>query len=160
MRRYGQLHLLLRLIGWQSIRRTPHSPSARTTHPRGFFFDGHSATMPRMGDSHFNISITQGTVVKVVVIGVLAWALYLILDVVLIVLTAIVIASAIEPAVRFLMRRRAPRTIAVLVVYMILLTLFFGIFYLFVPSILEDFAKFVSSLPSYLETVSTYGTFI
>ena len=112
-----------------------------------------------MGDSHFNISITQGTVVKVLVIGVLAWALYLILDVVLIVLTAIVIASAIEPAVRFLMRRRAPRTIAVLVVYMILLTLFFGIFYLFVPSILEDFAKFVSSLPSYLETVSTYGTF-
>jgi len=77
-----------------------------------------------MGDSHFNISITQGTVVKVLVIGVLAWALYLILDVVLIVLTAIVIASAIEPAVRFLMRRRAPRTIAVLVVYMFLLTLF------------------------------------
>ncbi|HEY4488318.1 MAG TPA: AI-2E family transporter [Candidatus Paceibacterota bacterium] len=111
-----------------------------------------------MADRHLNISITQGTIVKAIVIGLLAWLLFYLRDVVLIVLTAIVISSAVEPAVHALMRRKFPRVISVLTVYVVLFGLFFAVFYFFLPSVLEDFATFASSLPAYIETLGGLGT--
>jgi predicted PurR-regulated permease PerM len=108
-------------------------------------------------DRFLNISITSGTVLKVIGILTLAWLLFILRDVVLIVLTAIVIASAIEPAARALARWRIPRTISVLIVYAVLLSLFFAIFYFFLPSVLRDFTTFIGSLPDYLSTIGGAG---
>jgi predicted PurR-regulated permease PerM len=72
--------------------------------------------------------------------------------VVLIVLTAVVISSAVEPGVRSMVRRRIPRVAAVLVIYLGLIATFFLLFYFFFPSVLKDFATFAASLPTYLDT--------
>ena len=108
---------------------------------------------------NFNISITAGTVVKTIFILVISWVLFLLRNVVLDVLTAIVIASAIEPGVRGLARRKVPRILAVLIIYLMLFGVFFVIFYFFLPSVLEDFATFVSGLPTYLEAFTRTGAF-
>jgi predicted PurR-regulated permease PerM len=119
--------------------------------------------MRHMTDRQFNVSITAGTVIKTVGVLALAWLLYLIRDVVLIVLTAIVISSAIEPGVNVLRKRRIPRTIAVILIYLVLASLFVTIFYFFLPSVLRDFATFITLMPTYLEAlgraeaVSTYS---
>jgi predicted PurR-regulated permease PerM len=115
--------------------------------------------MPFMEGRNFNISITSGTVVKTLVILGLAWILLQLHSVVLIVITAIVIASAIEPGVHALVRRRIPRVLAVLLVYVIMVGTFFVIFYFFLPSLLSDFATFLSSVPSYLEAFNRTGAF-
>jgi predicted PurR-regulated permease PerM len=113
-------------------------------------------------DKHLNISITAGTVLKAVLVLAGAWLLWVLRDVALIVVTAIVIASAIEPGVVGLMRKRVPRIIAVILVYLLLFLLGFALFYFFLPSVLEDFATFIASLPTYLaalgssEGISTY----
>jgi len=107
----------------------------------------------------FNISITSGTVLKTLAILAFAWMLFQLIDLVLIVLTAIVIASAIEPGVRTISHHRIPRVFAVLFVYLLLLGLFFVIFYFFLPSLLSDFARFLSTVPQYLEAFSRTGAF-
>jgi predicted PurR-regulated permease PerM len=108
---------------------------------------------------HFNISITSGTVIKAIFILAAAWALFLLRNIVLDVLTAIVIASAIEPGVAALRRRRVPRVLGVILIYAIIFAVFFVIFYFFLPSVLEDFATFVSGLPSYLDAFSRSDAF-
>lgn len=112
-----------------------------------------------MSEKHLNISLTTGTVAKTLIILGLAWLLWVLRDIALIVLTAIVIASAVEPGVRAIMRRKVPRVLAVLAVYLSMFSMFFVLFYFFFPSVLEDFATFVTSLPTYLEYVTSIGTF-
>lgn len=97
-----------------------------------------------------NISITTGTIFKTLIILVGAALLFYLRDVVLIVLTSIVLASALEPAVAQMTKRRVPRILAVILLYLLLAAFLFGIFYFFVPLILDDFASFLASLPSYL----------
>lgn len=113
-----------------------------------------------MGDDReLNISITTGTIVKAVVVLTVAWMLFVLRGIVLDVLTAIVIASAIEPGVVALRRRKVPRVLAVLLVYALLFGSFFVIFYFFLPSVLEDFATFVTSIPTYLDAFTRTGAF-
>ncbi|HVU75698.1 MAG TPA: AI-2E family transporter [Candidatus Paceibacterota bacterium] len=112
-----------------------------------------------MEGRNINISITSGTVMKTVVILALAWLLFHLRDVVLIVVTAIVIASAVEPGVRAIARHRIPRVLAVLAVYLVMVGVFFVIFYFFLPSVLSDFATFLSSVPNYLEAFNRTGAF-
>ncbi len=105
-----------------------------------------------MEDRRFNVTITTGTLLKTIVILALAWLLFILRDVVLIVLTAVVISSAVEPGVRAMTRYRLPRIGAVIVLYLLMFTLFFLLFYFFFPSVLKDFSTFAASLPSYLDT--------
>ncbi len=112
-----------------------------------------------MEDRSINISITAGTIFKVIVILTGAWLLFMLRNIALDVLTAIVIASAIEPGVHALVRYRIPRIFAVIIVYLILFSVFFGLFYFFLPSVLEDLATFLASLPAYLEAFTRAGAF-
>ncbi len=112
-----------------------------------------------MEGRHINISITAGTVLKTALILIGVWLLFTIRNIVLDVVVAIVIASAIEPGVIALMRRSIPRILAVIIIYLILFGVFFGLFYFFFPSVLEDFAAFISSLPAYIDMFSRSGAF-
>ncbi|HTR18448.1 MAG TPA: AI-2E family transporter [Candidatus Paceibacterota bacterium] len=112
-----------------------------------------------MEDRHVNISITSGTVVKTLVVLALAWLLFDIRDIVLIVLTAIVIASAVEPGVTGLVKRRVPRVIAVIFVYLCFAGAAFVFFYFFVPTLLSDLATFLVALPGYFDTFTHFGAF-
>ena len=106
-----------------------------------------------------NISITMSTVVKTLLLLAGAWLLFYLRDLVLVVVTAIVLASAMEPGVAGLMKRKVPRLLSVIIIYILLFCVFFGMFYFFLPSVLEDLATFVSSLPSYLDAFSRVGAF-
>ena len=97
-----------------------------------------------------NISITTGTVVKTVLVGLAVIFIYYVQDVILDVCTAIVIASAMEPAVASLCKHRIPRVLSVIMVYALLISVFLLMIFFFVPSVLGDITVLVSSLPTYL----------
>lgn len=99
----------------------------------------------------FNISISTGTMLRVVLVLAGVWLLYYLRDLALIVLTAVVIASAIEPAILALGRWRIPRVISAVLIYLLLIATVAGIFYSFVPSVLQGIAEFTASLPVYLD---------
>lgn len=101
------------------------------------------------------ISITTGTIVKAALVFIGLWLLYYLREIVLVVLTAVVIASALEPAVKFVMRVRVPRLVAVICIYLILFIFLFGVFYFFVPTVVNDLASFIEAFPSYVERFAT-----
>lgn len=105
------------------------------------------------------IAITPGTVIKAIVVIAVAWLIYAVRDIVLIVLTAVVIASAIEPAVASLVRKKIPRILAVILIYILLLLLIVALFFFFLPFVVNDLTLFVSSLPQYADALTSSSLF-
>lgn len=103
------------------------------------------------------ISITTGTFIRAILVVILFVALYYLRDIVLIVLTSIIIASAIEPATRWFVKYKIPRTIAVIMIYLLLLGFLVGLFYFFIPPLLNDFSGLVSSLPEIISDIPIPG---
>lgn len=101
-----------------------------------------------------SITITPGTIVMAIVIAALTFALWHLRDIVLLVLTAIVIASAIEPGVTFFTRRKIHRVVAVTVMYLAVFGSLFGITYAFLPPILTEAQSFLATAPQYLDTLN------
>lgn len=105
------------------------------------------------------ISITTGTIVKTLVILAGAWLLFYLRDLVLIVLTAVVIASAMEPAVRAFMRYKMPRILAVIMLYVVVLGAIAGLIYVFVPQVLNEVSGFATEVPNYLDNLNRFGAY-
>lgn len=100
------------------------------------------------------INISSGTIIRSIMFLILVGLLFLLRDLVLIVITAIVIASAIEPATKWFMKHKVPRILSVLLVYIIIVFFFLGLFYLFLPPILNEAAGILSTLPEQLDSFS------
>jgi len=105
-------------------------------------------------DKQVNVSITPGTIVKAIIIGATAYVCWLLRDLLLLILTAIVIASAIEPGVIFIKRRGLPRFFAVLLMYVVVFGSLFAMIYFFFPPIIADAQQFFASVPQYLNTLN------
>jgi len=101
------------------------------------------------------INISSGIIFRVFFVILFLIFLYLIRDVIIIFLFALIIASAVTPAVNVLNKIKIPRVIGALLVYI----LFFGILafliYLVVPSISGDLAALASNFPGYIEKLTT-----
>jgi len=110
-------------------------------------------------DKEFRISITSGTIITTLCIVAGAYVLWLLRDLVLLVLAAIVIASAIEPWILFFIRRHIPRFVSALLVYVLVFGSLFSLLYFFFPPIIADAANFLSSLPRYLDTLNVSDSF-
>ena len=68
-------------------------------------------------------------------------------DVVLVIAAAVVIASAIEPLLRRLSRRRIPRVLSVVVIYILIAVVLAAILIFFMPLVINDLASFLRDLP-------------
>lgn len=99
------------------------------------------------------ISVSTGTFVRLIAVGAAAYALWILKDLALLVITAVVIASALEPGIEFFMRYKLPRILSVLLMYLAVFGTLFSIVYFMLPPILSDTQNFLTSLPAYLETV-------
>lgn len=102
-------------------------------------------------DSHqLVVNITTSTIIRSILLLLLIAALFYLKELVLVVLTAVVIASAIEPATKWFVKYRFPRVIAVLIVYLVFFGLIIGLFYFFLPPVLNEAINFLAVLPEYL----------
>lgn len=103
------------------------------------------------------IQISSGTIIKTLIIGLLFAALYYLRDVVLVVILAAVIASAIEPGTQWLLRRRVPRVLSVLLIYSAATLFLVGVFYFLFLPLLNQSANFLSTLPEYLGKLQVWN---
>lgn len=99
------------------------------------------------------IAITPGTIITTLFIVVGVYVLWLLRDLALLVITAIVIASAIEPGIIFFVRLHVPRFVSVLLMYALIFGSVFALLYFFLPPIVADATNFLSALPHYLDTI-------
>ena len=96
-------------------------------------------------DVTFHISV--GSVVTVVVVLLAFGLLFYLKNLALVVLTAIVFASAIEPAVLFFKKYHIPRVLGVIFTYLIVFGFLAAVFAFLFPPILDEAGGFLQSLP-------------
>ena len=112
-----------------------------------------------------SINIGSGTIIRTILFVLLLAFLYFFRELVLIILTAIVIASSIEPIAKWLIKYKIPRVLAVILIYAGVIVFFTGILASFVPLVLDEVLSFVALLPEYAKMIDTwnplyYGDFL
>lgn len=99
------------------------------------------------------ISITAGTIVKGLAILVGAWALWVLRDLLMVIVTSVILASSIEPGIKLFSRFRIHRIPAVLLMYVGIAGLFFGLIIGFVPPIVNEASDITQKLPSMMQSI-------
>lgn len=92
------------------------------------------------------ISISTGTFLKAVLIALSLWFLWYIREIVAIFIISIMLASVIDPFADWFAKRRIPRSIAVLIVYTVLLALASLIVIVLVPIVIEQSSQLLKNI--------------
>ncbi|MHB1330919.1 MAG: AI-2E family transporter [Minisyncoccota bacterium] len=101
-----------------------------------------------------SLIITTGSWMRGALVVALAFALFLIRDIALVILASIVIASAMEPAANWAKHRGIPRLPTILGVYILLAMLFAGLFYFLFLPLVGEVSGFVAQFPEYANSLS------
>ena len=101
-----------------------------------------------------SIQFTTGGIIKFLTILFLAYLAFILRDLFLVILTSVVIASAIEPATQWFIKRRIPRPLAVIIMYLSLFISIAAITTIILPPLAGDIRTMITTLPQYVETIS------
>lgn len=113
-----------------------------------------------MEDKNFNITISTGTVIKILAILVILAFAYFIRDIILIVFIAILFAAVIEPLVDFIqdgtakiIKYNPPRGLVVIFIYLVLFLVLILAIRLIVPPIIEQIGLLTTNFPDLWEKI-------
>jgi predicted PurR-regulated permease PerM len=90
------------------------------------------------------ITISTGTMIRVLVVLLIIGFLFLIRDIVAMFCAALFIAALLDPFADFLERKRVPRVLAVVIVYVIGLAILAGAVVLVVPPVISQLQTFIT----------------
>ena len=97
--------------------------------------------------SENRFSITTGTIVRFFMVAIVIAVLYYLRDVLLVVVSAVVIASAVEPVVRRLGKYHINRVFAAVIIYLVLAGVLAGVLVFFMPLVVNDAISFLANVP-------------
>jgi predicted PurR-regulated permease PerM len=103
------------------------------------------------------ISISAGTIIKVLGLLLLAGLLFYVSELVISLLVAVVLASAVEVPVKHLSRWGLPRGLSVISVFVLLLLILIAVVFIFIPPLADDVARFIKTLPAILDSIKIFG---
>ena len=106
---------------------------------------------------HNPIRVSTDTFVKAALIGLAVYLLFVLRDIMLLILAAIVIASFVESGVRAFRRVGVNRLLAVPIIYTVVVSILFAVFYAFVPIIFRELSGVISLISKYIPS-STFDT--
>lgn len=98
------------------------------------------------------IKIDIWSVVKVVLVILVLWFLYLIRDVILILFIAGLLAAIITPAVNYFERKKIPRWIGAVIIYLAILLILTSIGLVVIPTVVAQSRLLISQLPEFLKS--------
>jgi predicted PurR-regulated permease PerM len=101
------------------------------------------------------VDISTTSVFRAILVVLGFFLLYLLSDVIMILLFAIVIASAVSPFVSWFEKRGVPRLVAVLILYLMVTALIVVLSSLILPSVSSDLSQLTSYLPKITQDIST-----
>ena len=99
------------------------------------------------------IAISHKTIFFIAGFVGLLWLLSKIVDVILLLFIAIILMSTVAPMVDWLAKRRIPRTVSILIVYILVLSLLGSLVTIIVRPLVSETNNLFSSLPSAVENV-------
>jgi predicted PurR-regulated permease PerM len=108
---------------------------------------------------NMHVSVSTNTLIKILLMGILVFAIIKLYNVVLIILVAIVLASFVESAVKRLNPIIKNRSVAVFFIYIFTIGLVVTLSSVFMPVFIEEMSALVSSLSQYIPHGSILNTF-
>ncbi len=111
--------------------------------------------MPDKSNS-LNLNISFKTLFKIAVFLLGAYLVFVLRGLGLIILTGIVIASVVEPAVRWFVKRNLPRALSAILVYALIIGFLTLVFSFAVPPLLGEMVSAVNSIPKYVKTIDIF----
>lgn len=109
----------------------------------------------KTADNHLDISVTSGTLFRLLGIVLAVIFLYLVIDVLVIILFSIVIASGVGPLAGWLQKRGWPRTLAVFLIYLAAFAALALVLYAIVSPLGEEFNNLSLIVPIYFDKISS-----
>lgn len=106
------------------------------------------------------IEISMSTLLKVALGIFLVWFLYAARDVFVLFFISVILAAALEPWVDKWESKRMPRSFAVFLVYLVLLSAFSLLFYFLIPSLFGQVGQMVNNLPAYENKLEVFTNWI
>lgn len=106
-----------------------------------------------------SISITTGTMIRAILVVLAVFLLWFLRELVLVVLTSIVLASFVESAVPYFKRVGIGRVVGIVILYVVSLLIFAGIFYLFAPLLITEVYNFSNFISTYIPGVTFLNFF-
>lgn len=97
------------------------------------------------------VDISTGIIFRTILILLGLWFIFLVRDVLILLIISVIIVAAIEPAVDYLQKKKIPRSLSVLVIYILLFTLIGGGLSLLIPPIASQFQDFSQNYPQYTQ---------
>ena len=101
-----------------------------------------------------SLHITTWTMARFIIIVLILFTVYWIADILTALFFAIIVASALEPAVLWLRERGIPRILSVIIIYLTLAAIFFFSIYLILPLLVEDLRNISFSFPEIQQRVA------
>ncbi|MBI4101739.1 MAG: AI-2E family transporter [Candidatus Nealsonbacteria bacterium] len=107
-----------------------------------------------MTNEERTLDISWGTILKIAVAFLVFYLIFLVRDILILVIFALIISILFNPAIAFLQKRKVPRVMAASLVY-ILVFGFLGFFiYLIVPIFIFEIQQFSQFFPQYFEKLA------
>jgi len=106
-----------------------------------------------MDNNSRTINISTSTIFRVILILLGLGFLYLIRDILIIVFVAVIIAAAINGPVSWLQRRKVPRILGVIFIYLLALLLLALIVTLIFPTLAEQIRELTNNFPEFMNKV-------
>lgn len=102
------------------------------------------------------ISISSGFIWKTVLIVLTLWFLFLIREVLLLLFIAIILVSTAQPIVEKLEKKKIPRTLTTIVLYVVGLSFLVGGIYLIAPIVVKEFDQLSKNIPYYFGGINNF----
>ncbi len=103
------------------------------------------------------VRISPSILVWAVVIALILTGLFVVYELVLVVITAVVIAAAIAPMARWFVDRKFPRVVAVVIIYFGIISVLIMMFYYFLLPLMVQIVNFSNDLPQYVEIIEDWN---
>lgn len=101
-----------------------------------------------------HISISTGTIIRTVLVILGVFLISILRDLILVLITAIVIASFVESSVPYFKKIKVNRIVGIVILYIFCVLIFSGLFYLFAPLLITEVYNFSSFISDYIPGVS------
>jgi len=101
------------------------------------------------------VEISTATILKVITIILALVFIYLIRDILLTLFLAVIVASAVDGPIDWLVRHKIKRVVAVAIIYVSGIALFGFLIYLIIPPLAGQIGNLASNLPAYIGQLQT-----
>lgn len=103
------------------------------------------------------VEISHKTIVFTVVFLLLLWLLYFLRGVLALLFVSLILMAALNPLVDRLEKRRFPRSLAIVLIYLLIFTIIGLAVWGVIPALVDQTQKLISRFPSYLESLRWLG---